>query len=235
MNAEMARIRKTRNYNEAINRQPTRIKDDRMEAMVFKLNYNFKDLYEMVTNNQIDIDEFANVFIANIYIILNMFNEMGVYPDFFYDEIVKMNIEYKKIIEDNKGIRGNYRLFKEINLSARVSKAMQSGLDRGYNRVQAYQKKNINDAFLEMISFFQAFNIPYNIRTEEQCRKVFNDIQFNHINITEKLLNGDFITDDIECLARLLFEYLTFFVSMGIYPKDLLDEYIDRVSDVKTK
>lgn len=235
MNAEIAKIRKSRNYDEIITGEPTRIKDDRLNEMVIELNRNFSDLYIMENNNNIDADEFINRFTANIYIILNMFNEMGIYPDYFYDEVFKMNIEYKKLIQNNNGIRGNYRLFNEINLSARVSEAIKNGLEKGYHHIQAYQRKDLNDAFLEMIGFFQAFNIPYNIHTEEQCKKVFNDIKYNHINIIEELLNSDFMFEDIECLARLLFEYMTFFVSMGVYPKKFIDDYIDSIDRRKRK
>ena len=235
MNAEISRIRKIRNYNEAINREPTRIKENRLLEMIYQLNSNISDLYSACNGEHIDIEDFANSFIANIYIILNMFNEMGVYPDYFYDEIVKMNIEYKKVIQNNNGIRGNYRLFSEINLSARVSESIKAGLEKGYYRVQAYQKKDLNDAFLEMIGFFQAFKMPYNFHTEEQCKKVFNDIHFNHLNIVEELINSDFLFEDIECLSRLLFEYLTFFVSMGIHPKQYFDSYIDKLTSGKHK
>ena len=235
MNAEIAKIRKSRNYDEIINGEPTRINDDRLTEMIYELNRNFSYLYTMENNNEIDIEDFINRFTSSIYLILNMFNEMGIYPDYFYDEVFKMNIEYKKLIQNNNSIRGNYRLFNEINLSARVSEAIKNGLEKKYYRIQAYKRKDINDAFLEMIGFFQAFNIPYNIKTEEQCKKVFNDIKFNHINIIETLLNSDFIFVDIECLARLLFEYMTFFVSIGVYPKKYLDEYIDSVGHIKNK
>ena len=235
MNKEMAKIRKTRNYDEIINSEPVRIKTNRLCEMAYELNINYKELYECVRNNKIDINQFVNVFTANIYIVLNMFNEMGVYPDYFYDQIVKMNVDYKKIVHKDNGIRGNYRLFNETNLSNRVSEDIDLGLKNGYYRIQAYKKKDIDEAFLEMLSFFQSFNIPYNICTEEQCKKVFKDIQFNQAYILESLLNSDYLSDDIECLSRLLFEYISFFVSMGIYPKKYLDEYIDSVANVKHK
>ena len=227
MNAEMSKIRKLRNYNEVIKRDYSRIKDDRMNEIIIQLNTNMSELYQMKNNENIDINDFAKLFIANIYIVLNAFNEMGVYPDYFYDEIVKMNVEYRKIVENNNNIRGNYRLFNEINLSARLSEAMQRGLKNGYHHIQAYQTKDINDAFVEMIGLFQAFNIPYNISTTERCLKVFNEIYFNHTNIIEHLQISDYDSDDVECFSRLLFEYLTFFVSVGINPKELLDKYIE--------
>ena len=49
----------------------------------------------------------------------------------------------------------------------------------------------------------------------------------------DAFLNGDDIYDDIEYLSRLLFEYMSFFVSMGIYPKDYLDAYIEEQEKTK--
>lgn len=235
MNAEIAKIRGLRGQSEIINREPTRIKEEEMNDLIFQLNTNMGDLYSAQTSDNIDIELFARKFIDNIYIILNMFNTMGIYPDYFYDQIAKMNIEYKTVVQNNNSIRGNYRLFNKINLSARVIEAIRNGYEKGYYRVQAYQKKDLNDAFVEMLGFFQAFNIPYNIHTDEQCRKTFNDIKFNHLNIIEELLNSDFLLEDIECLSRLLFEYMTFFVSMGIYPKKYMEEKIEDESEKKHK
>ena len=235
MNAEVSKIRKSLNYNEVINREPSRLSADNITKIVYNLNANMNNLYNKKMNNDIDIEEYASIFMDNIFIILNAFNEMGIYPDYFYDEIVKMNIDYKKIVQNNQGIRGNYRLFKEINLSASVSKAIKNGLEKGYHHIQAYQKKDINDAFIEMIGFFQGFNMPYGIQTEEQCQKVFSDIQFNHMNIVETLLNSDFLFEDIECFARLLFEYLTFYVAVGIHPKKFMDAKFELKEDTKTK
>ncbi len=231
----MSKIRKLRNIDERINSEPTRINTDRLCEIAYELNINYKELISSIKQDDIKIDEFVNVFTTNIYIVLNMFNEMGVYPDYFYDQIVKMNIDYKKIANNDSGIRGNYRLFKETNLSNRVSKDIDQGLKNGYYRLQAYKKKDIDEAFLEMLSFFQTFNIPYNVCTKEHCKKVFKDIEFNQIFILESLLNSDYLSDDIECLSRLLFEYISFFVSMGIYPKEHLDNYINSVENVKHK
>ncbi len=232
MNAEVAKIRKRIDYDEVMKREPTRLSVERITKIVYDLNDNIREMYN---DKDGDIELYANKFMDSICIILNAFNEMGVYPDYFFDEIVKMNVDYKKIVQNNQTIRGHYRLFNEINLSANVAKAIKNGLEKGYYRIQAYQKKDINDAFIEMIGFFQAFNMPYNIHTEAQCKSTFNDIQFNHMNIVETLLNSDFIFEDIECLARLLFEYLTFYVSVGVHPKKYMDERIATPETTKTK
>lgn len=234
MNAEISKIRKRKNNSEIFEHKPMRLDFDRMNELTYQLNTNFSELYMMVRNDDINIDEFTKRFIANVYIVLNMFDEIGVYPDYFFDEIVKMNIEYKKLAND-QSIRGNYRLFKNVNLSARVSESIKNGLEKGYYRIQSYPKKDIDENFLEMVAFFESFNIPYNINTEEQCVKVFNALEHNHLNIIESFINGDDIIDDIEYLSRLLFEYMTFFVSMGISPKEQLDKYIESIETIHTE
>ena len=229
MNAEISRIRKNKNLSEVFDYKPRRIDFDRTSELLRQLNINLSELYSL-RNEDVKIDIFIDKFIANIYIILNMFDEMGVYPDYFFDEIVKMNIEYKKISGD-RSIRGDYQLFRDIRLSARVCEDIKSGLEKGYYRVQAYPKKDINEGFLEILGLFQTFNMPYNINTKEQCKKVFNELQHNHMCIIESFYNSEDIIDDIEFLSRLLFEYMTFFVSMGIYPKEYLDKYIDKMNN----
>ena len=234
MNAEIKRIRKERGETEKINYEPKKIEDDRLIELVHDLNVNITDLYNM-KKEPMNIDAFIEKFIANIYIIIDTFNEMGVYPDYFYDEILKMNIDYKKLIKNNNDLRGNYRLFNEIDLSAGVAEYIRKGLDNGRHHFQAYQEKTIDDAFLEMLGFFQKYEIPYNQPTEEYCKKICSDIAFNHANIIEELTNSDYLFVDIECLSRLLFEYISFFVAMGIYPKKYLDEYIDTKEKEKHK
>ena len=231
MNAEISRIRKTRNNSEIFEHKPIRLDFDRVNDLTYQLNANFGELYMMVRSNDINIDEFVKRFTMNLYIVLNMFDEMGVYPDYFFDEIVKMNIEYKKLAND-QSIRGNYQLFKNVNLSARVSEAIKKGLEKGYYRIQSYPKKDVNENFLEIVGFFESFNIPYNINTKEQCVKVFSALEHNHVSIIESFINDDDIVDDIEYLSRLLFEYMTFFVSMGIYPKEHLDKYIESIETI---
>ena len=230
MNAEMSKIRLARNYGEKIERSPARIKEDRLEEIVRELNLSLSD------KKNVDINSYVESIIANIYVILNVFNEMGIYPDYFYDEYVKMKVEYRKIIQ-NEDDRGNYRSENSIGvyLSARLSEAINSGLEKKYFRIQAYQKKNINDNFLELLGFFQAFNMPYNIDDQEKYEKMFKNIQYKQSYILEKLLNSDYLSDDIEHLSALLFEYMKFFVTTGIYPKQSLDEYIDSVETIKKK
>ena len=227
MNSEVAKIRESRNESEEMIYNSDGLGPERINEIVFNLNSNTGYLYYKQYRNEINIDEFVSMFIKNMYGVLDAFIEIGVYPDYFYNEIVKMNIDYHKIVNDNE-LRGKYNLFKNTDLSVITISDIRRGVQNKYYNVQALPKKDINDAFIEMISLFEKYGIPYNIRTEEQCKKVFNDIYYNLRAIMDQLLNSDDIYDIIGCLSRLLFEYMTFFVSLGINPKEYIDEYIEQ-------
>lgn len=225
MNAELSRIRNNRDLSDKFDHAPDELKDSKI-SRVIELNTNMAVLYSNHYHNEIDINEFANNFIANIYIVLTLFNDMGVYPDYFYNEIVKMNVEYRKLVNDNS-IRGKYILLEKIGLEAETISAIREGMKRGYYRVQAMPKRDIGESYDEMGKLFDDFGIQHGICTKEQCAKTFNDINYNLSVIMSQLINSDDIYDEIECLSRLLFDYLTFFVSLGINPKEYLDNYID--------
>ena len=234
MNADLEKIRKIRNYNPIFDYKPERIKEEQMNHSLVILNSNFSDLYLLNQRNNIDIEVFINRITENVYIILNMFNKMGVYPDYFYDKIVEMNIKYHEKVKSNT-LKGYYDLFDLTNLSTYYYEEIKKGMEKGYYRIQAYKKKGIDDNYRELIPFFQKFNIPYGIYSKEQCRKVFEELDLNHQRIMEKLSTSDDIVEDIECLSRLLFEYMTFYVSLGIDPKECLHEYIGTIEKIGSK
>ena len=235
MNAELMRIRKNRQLGELMDGNINKIDPDLLLEKIYKLNINMAYLYNINKNPQASIDEYINKIISNIYLILDMFNDMGVYPDYFYDIIVKMNIEYRNLVSDGK-IRGNYGLYEMINFSAKISELIKEGLNNGKYQLDLTKSKDISECFVEMVSFFQRFGISYNNRTIEMCQSTFKDIYYNVNNIINNTLNNsDFLFVDIECMTRLLFEYLSFFAAIGVNPKLYLDEYIDREEKVQRK
>ncbi len=225
MNAEISKIRKLRNMDEIIDSEPERINPNKMTEIIHRLNHNMGELYHKQYHGNITINDFVNKFIENIYIVLNLFIEMGIYPDYFYKEIVKMNIAYKKQVKDNT-VRGRYHIFRSTNLSVETIEAIKAGL-KNQDCYSNPSDSDINDAYLEMIKFFRAFNIPHGITTEEHIINSFNDIDYNIKSIMNQLTNSDDLFDDVECLSRLLFDYISFFVLIGINPKQDLDDYID--------
>ena len=119
--------------------------------------------------------------------------------------------------------------------SLKVNKMIEKGLNNGYYRIQAYPRKDISDAFLELSAFFEGFNIPHNTTNKSDINKIFGDIQNNVTNIMYRFYASDDIIDDVEYLSRLLFEYLSFFVAVGINPKEYLDEQINTINNTKRK
>ena len=65
--------------------------------------------------------------------------------------------------------------------------------------------------------------------------KIFDDISFNHTILSNSLLNSDSIDEDVMYMCRLLYEYVSFFVAIGLNPKKLLDEYIAKEAPEKNK
>ena len=233
MNAELKRIRQNKDLDEIIHGKPNKIDPDILTNKIYMLNTNMTDLYNSSKLSD-SVELYIEKFTENIYLVLEMFNDMGVYPDYFYDIIVKMNIVYRNLVMDGK-IRGNYELYKIVDFSSKISQMIKEGLNDKRYQYNAAMSKDISEYYVEMISFFERFNLPYKNSTIEDYKRIFEDIYYNINNITNKTLNSDFIFLDIECLSRLLFEYISFFAAIGVNPKKYLDEYIEKEKLPKTK
>ena len=232
MNAELSKIRKNKGLEENVNGNITKINPDNLLERIVNLNTNMSSLYSINHNPNAKIEDYIEKIINNIYLILDMFNDMGIYPDYFYDVIVKINIEYRNLVSDGK-IRGNYSLYHVAGFPFKISKMIETGLSNRKYQINLTENKDISECFVEMVSFFQKYNLPYNVKTLEMCQQMFGDIYYNINNIINNTLNNsDYISDDIECLSRLLFEYISFFVAIGVNPKPYLDEYIEKQSEL---
>lgn len=254
MNEELAKIRELRGYNEIMGAEPEKIKEEYMTTWLQRINSNMAELYQINLTKEYDEKIFINRIIDNIYIILNMFNEMHVYPGYFFRKVFEMNAKYlerkseyetqEENVRDNNKIKGDYIFFRDTNLSDWLRSEIRKGFANGYYRIQAspranigdlpkngknnvYVKTNISDAFLEILALFQKYNIPYKITNKEECQKVFNYIYINFSNNISTLYNSGLEFIDISCLCRLLYEYVSFFVSIGVNPKKYLDAHIE--------
>lgn len=233
MNAEISKIRKARNFDEEIKGEPTKISMDRLNEIIRQLNNNiFEGNYEYQ-----DIDEFIKRLINNVFLILNVFDEMGVYPDYFYDLVFNVQIEQEKIFLDHKDILNDYTQVQKIKdtIRFRAIKSIKSGLERKYYHFKAYKKKDINNAYIDMMEFLKTYNIPYMNNTKENYINGLNKIKDEQVIIKSYLDINDTIDEDIYDFSRLFFQYMYFFVSMGINPKELLDQYIDSVENINSK
>ena len=228
MNAELMKIRKNRNLDEVISDEPVKIDPDALLDKVYGLNINMTYLYNINNSPLADINMYIEKITNNIYLILDMFNDMNIYPDYFYNIIVKINMEYYNLISSGE-IHDNYDLYEMVNFSAKISRMIKEGLNNKNYLISSNNTKDIGECFLEMIRFFQKYHMSYNNNSIEACKSAFKDIYYNTNNIINNTLNNsDFIFVDIECLARLLFEYISFFVVIGVNPKEYLDERINQ-------
>ena len=228
---------------EQLERDYGRLSEDELSDYIYKLNSNMTTLKNRAYNGEFDEKEFINLIIENIYNVLKIFSEMNIFPGYFFRKVFEMNDKYYERkrdketgnFKDQNGLKGDYRFFYETNLSSWVDLEIKKGLDKGYHHVQMYPKSNISDAFTEILGLFQKYNFSYRITTKEECKKAFDDISINYSNIMSGLTNSDYVYKDIEYLCRILYDYVSFFVAIGVNPKKYLDEYIEKQQKEKSK
>ncbi len=220
MNDEIVKIREMNNENPIFDHKPIRIPEKEMLETLKQINLNFSHLYELNYHGNNDIEQFTDKITDNFAIVLNMFEKMGIYPGYFFDMLIQMRIDFQKKHkkDDYNTLRKNFKMYNEINYGG----AVEDGIKKCYYRIQAYSKKNISDAYNDMARLFDIYSIPRDINTKENCGNSYKEIEYNHIAVVYDLLNSDDIYEDVESMTKLLYEYLSFFVSMGIDPKEML-------------
>lgn len=232
MNAELAKIRELMGNDERFDYKPRPLKEDQRSVMAKDLNIIMYELYSSMANGSVDISTFAIKFARCIYFILMAFNEMGIYPDYFYNQIVEIWIQYRLKMDHANRLLKNYQEIKKSGLPLVQSSKIKAGIVNKKYLFNPDDVSNISKVYYDMIDSYDAFDIshytPQSI-TKEQIAKAFSDIRFNCMNIMTNPLNGDGVInmiDDIELLSSLLFEYISFFAFLGIDPTDYLDLHI---------
>lgn len=232
MNAELIKIRENKELDDEIIDEPKRMDENALKVMMYNLNSNLASLYFKDYSDKACLDDYINAFVKNIYIILEIFNEMNIYPDYFFDITLLYNIEFQKFVKDNKTM-SEYELRKKFTPISNYDEKVRNGIENGYNRVRASKKRDINDYFVELVSFYQVFSLAYN--KPENVKEIFKKIHAEHTNIMHNYYTSDFLYEDIEYLTGLLFSYLSFFVEIGFNPKEYLDNYIASMKKRKHK
>ena len=240
MNEELLIIRDINGYDGDINRC-RRLDEESSLLYHYKLNYNMAQLFFLNQKTDYDEKKFVHIFIENIYYILSMFNEMNVFPGYFFRKAFEMNAKYYERRKDfadmpndirtKNGIRGDYKFYRDTHLSVWIGKEIEKGIENGYYHVQAYPKTNLSDAFLEILALFQKYDFTYKVATKEDCKKVFSDINYNYMTLSDELLNSDTLEEDIEYMSRMLFDHISFFVAIGVNPKKFLDDYLENEAE----
>lgn len=232
MNTEMAKIRETMGLDEKINDDPKRLSGDELILRTRELNMNLTRLYFKDMKNEATLDDYVNAFIKNIYIVLEIFNEMNIYPDYFFDQTFLYNIEFQKFAKNNPELEKS-QLKKLFYPGNNYYTKLREGVEKKYNKIQSMPSRDINDYFVELISFYQVFEFPYN--KPENVKEIFDYFKIDISNIMTDYINSDFLYEDIECLTKLLFSYLSFFVEIGVNPKEYFDKYVEEKKSTKKK
>ncbi len=220
------KIMKKHNMNNEL-LEPIRIDEKRIIDYVYELNNNTTTLFEIGQDNNFQIDDYVNVFSTNIYIVLQMLSEMGVYPDFFFDLVFRDCVEKKKFGMENPKY-DSYDIKRKYHSPYNMIMLIRKGINKGFHRDDLSKKNDITSNFNELVSFNKSCNIPIKYGDVEHCRKAYRKRVFELYGLTQNLGNSDFLETDIECLMRLMFEYLSFFADIGIDPTEYVNKLIDK-------
>ena len=232
MNAELVRIRKNNESKIQTVGNISKINPNHLSNIIVSLNANMAYLYNINNNPNVSIDDYINKIISNIYIILEAFNEMDIYPDYFYNVFFMVNEEYRSLASQGR-INGKEDLYNFSEFRGKISYMMEKGLQNGNYKLTSTRVRDIGEYYDEMVDFLHKYYLPCEVMTVEMCKEMFTYI-YNDVNscINNNLSNSPYISDDVECLSRLLFDYIQFFAAIGINPKEYLDKYIMEQKEV---
>ena len=228
MNIEMIRIRNNRGLSLQVDNEVKRINSHDLMDRIFDLNTSLDELSRINDDPNSEVDDYARNIAKSITLILDMFNEMGIYPDYFYDIYFRINNEYRD--SQSKGeIKGGQSLYDVPGYGARISRMMENGIKANNYKLNPTGVKNIGDYYNEMIAFDYKHHLPCEITTVEMCREMFSEIKTECGNCINFLGMRPYISDDIENLVRVLFEYISFFAAIGINPKGYVDRELENM------
>lgn len=231
MNAELVKIRKNKELKIQANGEIKEINPDDILSRIYSLNNNMGQLFNNNSNPNMRIEDYIEKIVENIYIVLDTFSEMGIYPDYFYDIYFKVNEEYRNLASQGI-VDGRVGLYKIPGFPAQISYMMENGLKNNNYLLNPKRIKSIGEYYNEMVEFLHKYYLPCEVTTVDMCREMFTDIHNSVDSCINNLNISSYISDDIEELSRLLFEYIRFFGAIGINPQKYLDEEIERQKDL---
>ena len=111
MNSEVFRIRQNKTMDNELYGNPSKIPEDILTKYQYNLNVNMTKIGTVKNDPHTSINVYIENFIQSIYLILEMFTEMNIYPDYFFDIVFKRNIDLKRVASES-----NVNNFKNNNL-----------------------------------------------------------------------------------------------------------------------
>ena len=233
MNAEVSKIRKERNLKDERYGILNRLSEEEVLETVKSLNSNLAEL--TFFGKQSDVNDFVDTYIENIYIILDVCARMNLFPDYFFDLVMKKNVGYKGIenrylpydsMEIKKKIANSYK--------AELQKNIEYGIENMRFKLHASGKRNINDTFVETASFYQKYQLPIGELSDKPFETLKrHDVRF--YRYADDLVNADDVVEEVESLVNMIFEYLSCFVELGINPTEILNKCIEEKFSKKMK
>lgn len=226
--------------------------------MMHFLNYLNNDV-----NTNTIIGDYAKRMTDNIYLIFDVFKEMRICPDQFYNIIFKANDKYYTLIsqgmrnkdeslyidstssgeisdEIQEGLEAYRKTSHKFNptISQKISKEVEEGL-RIYLKPTAEASKTVSEYYVQMINFMKIHNLPCGVVDDvNMCINAFDDF-ISSVDLSEiKDSFGVNITPKyIDVLCRLLFGCFQFMAAIGVNPEDVKkEEYkIDNSDEKRVK
>lgn len=232
MNKEISRIKKYMNLDDVVNKRPERISYDDLNSLVYNLNQNMNEIYQTARNNIKNSEYIIEKVCAGICDLMEAFASMGISIDYFWRVNMKANVALKKVM-DGKSDDGLTE--SEIEMAENNVGNIFDQIRRGINIRDKSKPIDINDNFVELVSFFEVFKLPFNNSSLLTNEKYIDSFIFKCCNSHTKFLNGDDIIDDVYNMMEILFKYMTFLVEVGVNPKEYVDKILDEREREHTK
>ena len=238
MNEEVGRINELKGLVVSNKSSVNRISNDVLKDLQYQMNINMAKLYD--NGEKLKINEYIDAFVENIYIILNMISEMHLTPEYFFNIVLKANNDFMEFSkkhpdllpgEARKAFAKQYSIFyvhDDILHAIYYGNYKKEATNNG-------EDHNIDYYFMRIVEQYQKNKISYGNTSIYQCQKSFLLHYIDIINIMHDFYNCDDMGDEVECMMNLLYEYLCFFVEIGVNPKIYLDEYIEDKTVSKKK
>ena len=221
MNSEVRKIKEEGLHDEQIlgNRdEKSHVKMD----LCYKINQNMSNFYS--ANERKSYDEYVELIIQNIYMILRTFARVNIYPEGFYN-----------IIKNRKGILLDSKDNPEIEQSiADFYKEISREFSLLKSRREPSNDSNIGNTYDDMRHFYVEHGLEQNNKDLVNDKQYMDRLCFKSSFLTEKFIITDSFDEDIECLMDLMFLYMSFLVEVGYNPKERLNEVIEENKNIKS-
>ena len=230
MNIEVIRIRNDRGDSIQVDGNIKRLDSNDLLDRVCNLNKSMDNFSNLNGNPEATIDDYAKHAAEIISLVLGMFSEMGIYPDYFYDIYFRINDDFRSLQSAGE-VGGDKDLYDVPGYRFRISKLMENGVNNGNYKLNPTKVKGISDYYNKMVAFSQKHYMPCNVNTIEMCREMLLDIKTRCENCINSLGTSPYVSDDIEKLTIILFEVISFFAAIGVNPKEYLDVELEKLDE----